>query len=434
MIILRNAWQKITNSEFTRNVLFLMTGTTISQAIPILASPVLTRLYTPEQYGTLGLFLALTSIFTVIASFRYELAIMLPADDQDAINVFALAVLITLTLSAVAFFVVVIFHDQLIGFLNNPDISIWLYYIPLMILLIGFYQCMLYWHSRRKQYNKIATAEVARGGVKVGTQIGSAYTLPGIGTAGLITGAIAGQLTATILIWLQAKNDLKDKWSQINRKDIFIQAKLYIKFPLINAPHTLIGNLSDKLPIMLLTSFFSSQVAGFYSLSLVVVNLPSILISNALGHVFYQQISKNYCDGVDFYPLVVKCVKMLFLISIIPYIILFLFAPYIFGFIFGWNWYEAGVYTRISIPWIIVRFIIAPLSYIPLTLGRQAKAFKLELLGIIATATALIVGGLMQDVILSLILLSIFTFIIISYNLFWIISLAKASNVLNSKE
>ena len=76
-------------SEFTRNVLTLMTGTTIAQAIPIAISPILTRLYTPKDFGVLALFVAITSIFGSIANGRYELAIMLPKKDEDAINIFA---------------------------------------------------------------------------------------------------------------------------------------------------------------------------------------------------------------------------------------------------------------------------------------------------------------------------------------------------------
>ena len=86
-------------SEFSKNVLTLMTGTTIAQAIPIAISPILTRIYTPEDFGVLALFVAITSIFGSIANGRYELAIMLPKKDENAINIFALGLIITFSMS-----------------------------------------------------------------------------------------------------------------------------------------------------------------------------------------------------------------------------------------------------------------------------------------------------------------------------------------------
>ena len=96
-------------SEFSKNVLTLMTGTTIAQAIPIAISPILTRIYTPEDFGVLALFVAITTIFGTIANGRYELAIMLPKKDEDAINIFALGFIITCFISLILLILVLIF-------------------------------------------------------------------------------------------------------------------------------------------------------------------------------------------------------------------------------------------------------------------------------------------------------------------------------------
>jgi O-antigen/teichoic acid export membrane protein len=77
-------------SEFGRNVLTLMTGTTIAQSIPVAITPILTRLYTPEDFGLLAVFVALTAILGSIANGRYELAIMHPEKDEESINIAAL--------------------------------------------------------------------------------------------------------------------------------------------------------------------------------------------------------------------------------------------------------------------------------------------------------------------------------------------------------
>ena len=146
-------------SEFNRNVLTLMTGTTIAQAIPIAISPILTRIYTPEDFGMFALYMSIASIIAIVATGRYELAIMLPKKDEDAINIVALSIIISFFVSFISLLIVFIFNTQITNILGNPEISIWLYFIPLTVLLTGIYQSFNYWSNRKKQYKRLAKVE-----------------------------------------------------------------------------------------------------------------------------------------------------------------------------------------------------------------------------------------------------------------------------------
>ena len=79
-------WNRILNSEYIRNTLTLVSGNTLAQLIPLLAEPVLTRLFPPEDFGLLALFISISSLFAIVATGRYELAVMLPSKDEDAVN------------------------------------------------------------------------------------------------------------------------------------------------------------------------------------------------------------------------------------------------------------------------------------------------------------------------------------------------------------
>ena len=120
-------------SEFNRNILTLMTGTTIAQAIPIAISPILTRIYTPEDFGIFAIFLAITLIIGSIANGRYELAIMIPKKDEDAINIFALGFIITTSISLLLLVLVLIFQKYFIFLLKNEEIGVWLYFFPILL-------------------------------------------------------------------------------------------------------------------------------------------------------------------------------------------------------------------------------------------------------------------------------------------------------------
>jgi len=102
----------IIKSELTKNVLTLMTGTTIAQAIPIATSPFLTRLYTPADFGLLSLFMNLTVILSVVATGRYDLALMLPKEDKKAMNVLSLSITLTFIVSCLVLSIAIIFNES----------------------------------------------------------------------------------------------------------------------------------------------------------------------------------------------------------------------------------------------------------------------------------------------------------------------------------
>ena len=124
--------------SFGAHVLTLTTGTTIAQGIPLFIAPVLTRIYTPEDFGIIALYMAIASIIAVISTGRYELAGMLPDKNEDAINIFALSVVLVFFVSLTTLLVVWFLNDHIAHLLNKPEVSYWLYYIPLTIFLAGF--------------------------------------------------------------------------------------------------------------------------------------------------------------------------------------------------------------------------------------------------------------------------------------------------------
>jgi len=118
--------KKLLKNEFNRNVLTLLTGTTIAQALPIAISPILTRIYTPEDFGVFALFISISAIFAAIVNGKYELAIVVPEKDEDAYNIAALSLLIATGISVVLLLIVIFFHSWILMLLDNKEISPWL--------------------------------------------------------------------------------------------------------------------------------------------------------------------------------------------------------------------------------------------------------------------------------------------------------------------
>ena len=67
-----------------RATLTLLAGGALAQALPLLLGPLLTRLYTPQEFGIYHLFAAVAANVAVVACARYEFALPLAVDDDEA--------------------------------------------------------------------------------------------------------------------------------------------------------------------------------------------------------------------------------------------------------------------------------------------------------------------------------------------------------------
>ena len=357
-------------SEFSKNVLTLMIGTTIAQAIPIAISPILTRIYTPEDFGVFALFVSITSILGSIANGRYELAIMLPKKDEDAINIVALGIIITVIFSFLVFLVILIFHNQIVNVLNNKEISTWLYFIPLVVLLTGLYNVLNYWNNRKKYYKDLAKATVIKsiaGGI---IQLSLGFLK--VGVSGLISGQIVSQIFANGKL---LRNLVKEKvlLKSIRKVKIIVMYRRYIDFFKYSSIAALFNSFYHKGMPILINMFYSSAVVGWYFFSNKIVRLPLNLIFGSLSRVYYQKASVLYNEKKirELYYFTIKIQFKVGIILLFLLTILSLGGPFIFGLIFGKNWIEAGEYIRYFAVFVFFNMLYSPISSIGDILNKQ---------------------------------------------------------------
>jgi len=398
-------------SEFSRNVLTLMTGTTIAQAIPIAISPILTRIYTPEDFGVFALYMGILSVIAAIATGKYELAIMLPKDNGDAMHITVLSIYITLFVSIFSFIVIFIFNDKITNILGNSDISSWLYFIPITVLAMGIYNSLNYWLNRDKKYKDLSQSVVYR---SLGTSTSSiALGFMKYGGGGMIIGQFLGQLIGTITLIL--KIDIKKYISLIRVDKLLSVAKRYKNFPKITAPHATFNALSQNIPVFIITYYFSTKEVGYFSLASRMVMLPISLISGAYYQVFFESFSKTN-KKEQFFKSKFKQINIIF----IPlFILLWFILPDLFAFIFGQEWATAGVYTQVLLPLFYLKFIsnlFTSTAYI--YYEKQAENFKLEITIFITSLLSLLAGVYFDSIVLGLLLMSITNGLIIFFKIY----------------
>lgn len=380
-MINQSKW-KLPGGEFTRNVLTLLTGTTIAQAIPVLIAPVLTRLYSPKDFGLAALFFSVTSILGVIANGRYELAIVLPVEDEDAINITALAILIAASLSIFLLLIVIVFNHQIATLLKCQEIAPWLYFAPLVVFLTGLFNALNYFHVRIKSFKKIATANVYRSIVSATVQLGLGFLKAG--ATGLISGQILSNITGnSTLGYALIKN--KKLLGKINRTDIKRLAKRYVDFPKFSSWSILANTLAYNLTNIFISTVYSASTLGFYSLGNTAIGMPSSLLGSSVGQVFFEKANEEKNRTGRAVHTFNSTFRGLLIIAVPTFVILYFVVEDLFAFIFGEQWRIAGQYAKIMLPLFFIRFATAPISNINNIFEKQKIALTWQLSLLVTT-------------------------------------------------
>lgn len=349
------------SSSIIKGFFVLGIGSVLAQAIMVLTMPIITRLYSPVDFGIFAIFNSIISILTVFVSFRYDWAIPIPKNKIDAINLFALCFFL---LSVTSFFLILIFGFigfQIFKFFNME--SILPYYVLLIIAFvgIGIYNIMLYWALRNKDYNQVSYTRINQS--ISGSIIKIGLGLLSFGPLGLIIGQIVTQIagigTFFTKIFSRDRNDFKE----ISFKKMRQVGKHFLRYPLYSLPASFLNSISSQFPILLFSIIFGLQSVGYYALAFSVLVLPASIIQSSIGQVYFSEVaSLIHSKPSDVIPLQKGVIKKLFVIGIIIVIIPALIAPWMFPLIFGQQWQEPGLYCIPLSLGVFANLVVGPIS------------------------------------------------------------------------
>lgn len=350
---------KLKSSSFFKNVVALSTGTAAAQAITMLASPLITRIYGPESFGILGVFSAITNIIAPIAALTYPVAIVLPKRDIEAKGLMILSFIVSLCISFMTLLFLLFFKDSVVNVFHLHEIASYLYLIPLVIIFAGIMQIMNQWFIRKSKFKLSAKATFYQSVISNSGKVGLGYFYPSAFVLVVLT-TFSYAIRAILLMLYERpsrlfKEAIKKKY--INLYNLMVK---YKDFPLYRAPESLITSLSHGVPTLMLTILFGPATVGFYSISRTVLSLPTQMVGNAVGDVFYPRVAKSFNNGKDISNMIFKATIIMFLVSLFPFGIVILFGPQLFAFVFGAEWYVAGEYARWISLWSITNFSNRP--------------------------------------------------------------------------
>lgn len=357
-----------------------MMGTALAQFVPILFSPLLTRIYVPADFGNLAIFVALSVLLAMISSGLFEFGIVLPKEDVDAQNLVGLIALISIIFFAIT---------MLLAFLGVHFFNLELFYflVPFSIIFTVSLNVISYWYNRFRKYKLLNIVRVSQAVVIVA----GSFIFSRFGSNGLIFGYVLGGAFAFVIwMFIFLKNFHSMSWPAMKHQFIIHQ-----KFPKLMLPTSLMNNFSSYGPVFFIKKYYNSSTLGSYSMTSRVLTAPSSVISTAVGQIFFKDISESHQNN-DFASIKKQFFNTTYIltaISLLFFLPLFFFGKELMLIIFGKNWQEAGEFMEIISISSIIKFVVSPLSIILVVLGKINKLAKWQTLYFFTTITIFIFGS-----------------------------------------
>lgn len=378
-------------SGFARNVMMMSSATAAGQAIAILAAPVLTRLYSPEDFGVLGVYAAILGIVSVVASLRYEQAVPIPRRAGMAANVLVLALSIVVATSLVSVAAVFMFGSGLAEWANIADQSYVLYLVPLGVLLTGFYQVLNNWAVRQRSFSRIARTTLLQGGSSTATQVGLGVL--GSGPGGLVAGQILGRSAGITSLARLVLSDPSRPLRLVSRRGMLRVARRYRRFPQLFTWSALLNSVGLMGPAIVLAGFYGAAVVGWFGLVQRLLGAPTALLGRSVTNVYFSESARLARDApAGLSSLFTRVLRKLVLVGAVTIIPAGLVSPYVFPFVFGADWATAGRYALVLSPMIFMQFLSSPFGVTLAVLERQDLAILREVIRILLLGAALLIA------------------------------------------
>lgn len=380
--------RRLPRGGFARSVSILAGGTALAQVIAIAASPILTRIYKPVDFGALQVFISLMSLALVASTGRYEVALLLPDDEQSSIDVLGLAILCVCITASVSAGIVIACHYRWMLPSSVLVLKGKLWLLPVSILGAGLYQALNYWAMRRDGYRQIATTKITQAGAQVVTQLGTGLVVHG--SLGLLIGDAVGRIMGSGRFLHDLWRDYAREIRAVRLSRMLRLAIRYRAYPLVSMWGSLINALVGVLPALFLAQYYGAQGTGWFALVNRVLGVPAALIGLSLSQVYTSEAAKlSRSDPKRLMEVFLKTARHMVYLGLAPCIVFTIFAPWIFQVIFGHAWYEAGVYARYLAFMFYVSFINSPVTMTLNVLERQGAQFVWDITRLVFTILAM---------------------------------------------
>ncbi|MGK0270217.1 MAG: O-antigen/teichoic acid export membrane protein [Cocleimonas sp.] len=359
------------SSDVFKGMLTLLIGSGFARIVSLLSIPILVRIYGPEDYGVLAIYMSIVAIIAPIMTLRYTQAIPLPKTDLMAFNLLSVCLKLILFFSLVISFVSALWGDVILTYFNMEALIPWKWLIVLGVLGSALYELLSLWATRKKQYKVIAKSQFMQS--LIGNAVKVTLGLFGFKPIGMLIGQFFSQSAGVTIFIKNAREDFKCYTSKIESSKEKLVAAYYQSFVWFRLPSQFLMVLSTQAPVIMIAKLFDASIVGQFGLAKMALMLPSSLIGQAVSKAYFAEVAsigKNNLKKINHITSIVQ--KKLFLVSIPIALLIIFFAESGFCFLFGDEWRVAGQYAAILAPSMLFAFTSSPLIQVLNIIGSQS--------------------------------------------------------------
>ncbi|SMH56151.1 oligosaccharide flippase family protein [Maritimibacter sp. HL-12] len=346
-----------------RGMATLALGSGIGRVIGIAAIPILTRLYSPEDFGVLAVFTALVAILAPLVTLRYVLALPLPRHDGVAMNLLAISVGLMLVLSAVVALALWLGGEALLGLVSMQVLAPWWWLIALGVLGTATYEMLTLWATRKRAYKVIAQTKVTQSAA--GAVIKIALGLASLQPLGLLVGQVVAQAGGIGRLMRGFLSEFRASWRHVSRSRMRKAARRHRGFPIWRVPSQFLMVFSVQAPMLFIAALYDPQTTGQFGLAVMALSVPINLLGRTTSQAFFAEASLLGARRSSEIRTMLKSVMFrLGAVSVLPALVLLVFGEPLFAFLFGGEWVQAGLFAQALAIYLFFQFIQAPVAHV----------------------------------------------------------------------
>lgn len=351
---------------YWRSVMTVLTGTAMAQAFPLALTPVLTRLYSPEELGDYSIWFGAVSVLLILGSARLEMALFVSKDESDRENLARLVLVFASAVSALSAPAALMLCSLTS---LSPLVAVFALPLALTVFSLSVYQFLLSCLVYSKEFARLGWARFSLAASTVVAQVVAGSM--GAGVAGLVYCHLCGAILAllTTLLWSGMKPGRL--LSGAIPREMLSCLRRHWKFPVASIPADVVSALTTQLPLFMLAARFDSASAGYFSIATRVLGAPVGLLASSVLDVYTESSAREFRETGSCRRVFLRTLKALTLGAVVPFLLIGLFGAPVFGAVFGTEWEMAGRIAMIMSPLFFLRFIFSPLSYTIYVAGKQ---------------------------------------------------------------
>lgn len=410
------------HSSGVRNFMKLLSANVVAQVIGLVVYPILTRMYSPEDFGLLNLFLSIGGVLVILSTAEYYYAIVLPEKEQDGAAVMGAGMvwlIITVLFTAIS----VLFSQPISSLFRLPALADYYWMMPIYVLIMGAWNLLNYWYIRHKKYNPISRYQISQNLLSAGGKLGLGYAQ--FLSGGMIYSVVFAPLISFASSIWKNQSILRGLFCHFSWKNIRIQANIFKNFPCFVLPKSFVNMLAGQLPILLLTPFFGARAVGFLSVAFLLGYTPIGTITRAIYQVLYQHVTERVHHSLPIGQVFQRFLLYTSAIIIPVFAGLWFILPDLTAWLLGTEWRLSGEYIQLMLPWLYVSLLSCSINFLFDIFMKQPLGLFFELLLAALRVAGLGIGIWLQDFSLSVLSYSIGTALALSIQIIWMMNQVK---------